>query len=63
MNRVPIAVVGGIAGLIVYIMIATAVADIVVPMHWTIQAAYYLVAGVAWVFPIHWLMFWSVHKR
>ena len=63
MNRVPLAVIGGILGLFVYLAAATVLADSVVRLHWTIQALYFVIAGMAWVGPVRWLMLWSVHRR
>ena len=32
-------------------------------LHWALEAVFWLVAGVVWVFPVRWLMLWSVGKR
>lgn len=45
-----------------YVAVAITLPD-VLPDHWAVQAIYFLVAGVVWVFPVRWLMFWSVGKR
>jgi hypothetical protein len=62
MSRVPIAVVAGVGGLILYVMAAVALADHVLGLNWAIQAVYYLVAGVAWVFPMQKLMYWAARR-
>ena len=62
MSRPFIASVAGIAFVVAYIAAAITLPD-VLPGHWAVQAVYFLIAGVAWVFPIRWLMFWSVGKR
>jgi hypothetical protein len=38
-------------------------ADFVLGLHWAIQALYFIAAGTLWVFPMRWLMFWSVGQR
>ncbi len=62
MSRVPIAVVAGVGGLILYVMAVVALADHVLGLNWAIQAAYYLVAGIAWVFPMQKLMYWAARR-
>ena len=52
----------GIAFVIAYIAAAITL-PAVLPQHWAFQAVYFLVAGVVWVFPVRWLMLWSVGKR
>lgn len=52
----------GVAFVIAYVAAAVTLVD-ALPQHWAFQAAYFLVAGVAWVMPIRWLMLWSVYKR
>jgi hypothetical protein len=63
MSRTPIAVLAIIAVVIGWISAATILGDYVRPLHWSIQALYYPVAGFAWVFPVRWLMLWAAHKR
>ncbi len=52
----------GIAFVLIYVAAAITLPDIL-PSNWIVQAVYFLVAGVVWVFPVRWLMLWSVHKR
>ncbi len=52
----------GIGFIIVYVAAAITLPD-VLPGHWAVQALYFLVAGVVWVFPIRWLMLWGAGKR
>ncbi len=52
----------GIAFVIAYIAVAITL-PAVLPQNWAFQAVYFLVAGVVWVFPVRWLMLWSVGKR
>ncbi len=61
-SRPFIATVGGVAFIILYVAAAITVPDLL-PRHWAVQAVYFLVAGVAWVLPVRWIMLWSVGKR
>ncbi len=63
MNRIVIAVAAGLAGFAAYVAAVLMVGDLVLSMHWAVQAAYFIVAGTAWVMPVRWLMLWSVHQR
>ena len=63
MSRVTLAAVIGITGFLLYVMAAVALADHVLQMHWIVQAAYFLVAGIAWAFPARSLMFWAARGR
>ena len=56
------ATVMGVVFIIAYISVAITLPD-VLPDQWAVQAVYFLVAGIVWVFPIRWLMLWSVGKR
>ena len=62
MSRPFAAALMGVVFIIAYIAAAITVPD-VLPRQWAVQAVYFLVAGVVWVFPVRWLMLWSVHKR
>ncbi len=63
MSRPSIAVVAGLAFVFFYIAAAVTLPDVIGRMHWAVEAAYWGLAGVVWVFPIRWLMLWSVGKR
>ena len=52
----------GIGFVIIYVAVAITL-PAVLPRNWVFQAVYFLVAGVVWVFPVRWLMLWSVGKR
>ena len=52
----------GIAFVLAYIIVAITL-PAVLPHQWVFEAVYFLVAGVVWVFPVRWLMLWSVGKR
>jgi len=62
MPRPPAAALMGIVFVIAYVAASVTLADRL-PDQWAVQAVYFLVAGIAWVFPVRWLMLWSVHKR
>ncbi len=62
MSRIPVAVIAGILGFLLYIGAVTALADAVLPLHWTVQVAYFVLAGVAWVWPASRLMMWAARK-
>ena len=56
------ATVMGLVFFAAYVAVAITLPDLL-PQNWVVQAVYFLVAGVVWVFPIRWLMYWSVGKR
>ena len=62
MSRPFAATIMGVAFVILYVAVAITLPD-VLPHQWAVQAGYFLVAGVLWVFPVRWLMLWSVGKR
>jgi len=63
MSRVPVAVIAGLLGLVLYVGAVVAAADHVLPHHWLLQAAYFVVAGTVWVWPISRLMYWAARKE
>ena len=63
MSRTPVATLAGSAFVLLYIAAAVALPERLPPMHPLLQAIYWLVAGILWVFPIRWLMLWAVGKR
>ncbi len=52
-----------VAGFVVYVVAATMIGGALETSNRVVQALYYVVAGVAWVVPVRWLMLWSVHQR
>jgi hypothetical protein len=62
-SRVPVASLGGVLFLAAWIAAATVLADHVFALNFAVQFLYFAVAGFVWVFPIRWLMLWSVHQR
>ena len=63
MPRIAIASLAGITGFLLYIGVVVALADHVLPLHWLLQVPYFLIAGIAWVFPARWLMYWGAGQR
>jgi hypothetical protein len=63
MSRIAIAAPVGILGFLLYIGVVVALADHVLGWHWALQVPYFVVAGIAWVFPAKWLMFWAAGQR
>ena len=61
--RVALAVPAGLLGLLAYLAAAVALADLVIGLHWTLQAAYFVAAGIAWAFPARALMLWAAGGR
>lgn len=59
MSRPIIALLAGVLGFAVYVAVVVMLADWVLQLHWTLQLAYFLAAGLAWVPPARRLMFWG----
>jgi hypothetical protein len=49
----------GLAGFALYVGVVVALADGVLAQHWLVQLAYFLGAGLVWVWPARALMFWG----
>ncbi|MBS0558604.1 MAG: DUF2842 domain-containing protein [Proteobacteria bacterium] len=63
MPRIAIAIVVFLIGFTLYVGAAVTLADLIAPLHWSVQALYFLAAGVLWVWPTKWLMFWAARKH
>ena len=63
MSRIPFAVIGGLLGFFFYVAAVLALGDVVLHLHWALQAVYFVLAGSLWVFPVRWLMLWAAGKR
>jgi hypothetical protein len=59
MARPVLALLIGLLGFLLYVGAVVALADWVLHLHWLVQLAYFLVAGIAWVWPARKLMFWA----
>ena len=62
-SRVPAATLAGILFILAYIVAAITLPDLLPRQHWAIEAVYWCVAGVLWVFPIWGLMLWAARGR
>ena len=62
MPRILFATIIGLIGFFAYIGGAVVLADRVTALHWALQLAYFLVAGVLWVAPAHFLVLWAARK-
>jgi hypothetical protein len=62
MPRILIAVLVFLTGFTAYIAVAIILADHVLPLHWTVQALYFVVAGIAWAWPARALMVWAARR-
>ncbi len=60
--RTFIATMLGLLGFFGYVAAAVTLADRVQPLNWAIQVLYFLVAGVLWVVPAHFLILWAARK-
>ena len=60
MPRSAIATVVGLVGFLAYVAVVVALADAVIPTHWSVVAIYFLVAGFAWTWPALRLIKWAV---
>ncbi|WP_198377832.1 DUF2842 domain-containing protein [Neoroseomonas rubea] len=60
MSRTPIAILAGLAGFFLYVLLVLLAADHVRALHWTVELLFFAVAGVAWVWPARALMVWAV---
>ena len=63
MSRIPLAVLIFLVGFTAYVASAVVLADHVLDLHWTIQAVYFLLAGIAWAWPARALMFWAARRQ
>jgi len=63
MSRIPLAVVIFLMGFTAYVAAAVVLADRVLGLHWTAQALYFVVTGIAWAWPTRALMFWAARGR
>ena len=63
MPRTAIAALVFLVGFTAYVAVVVTLADHVFALHWIVQAAYFIVAGVAWAWPARALMFWAAQPR
>jgi hypothetical protein len=63
MSRTPIAIVAILVFASAWIAAGAVLGDRLAGTPWFVQALYYVTVGFVWVFPVRWLMLWSVHQR
>lgn len=61
--RIAVATLAGLLFLIAWVAAAMVLSDTVLRLNMAVQFLYFAVAGFVWVFPIRWLMLWSVRMR
>jgi uncharacterized protein DUF2842 len=62
MPRVLIATCAGLLGFVLYLAAVVTLADPVERLHWSVQALYFLTAGLLWTIPARWLMYWAARR-
>jgi hypothetical protein len=60
MSRPAIATLLGLAGFLLYVAAVLVLADQVHGLHWSVEFAFFAVAGIAWVWPARRLIIWAV---
>ena len=63
MSRTLIAALAGILGFIAYVVAVLQLADVTLGLPWPVEAAFFAVAGIIWVWPAKWLIAWAVRGR
>lgn len=62
MPRILLACLAGFCFLALYLVVVLHLADWVLGLHWALQVPFFVLAGLAWVFPIRALMFWAARR-
>ena len=63
MSRTAIAVPLGLLGFLLYIGAVVVLADHVLPLHWVVQTAYFILVGIAWAWPAQRLIYWAARRE
>ena len=63
MTRSRLATLAGLIFVAVYFAVVLMLADALSPMQWAVQFAYFVVAGIAWVWPVLLLIKWAVKQK
>ena len=50
-------------GLVAEAAVVLLLAEDLAPLHWALQAAFYAVAGIAWVVPASWVTRWTQRRQ
>jgi len=61
--RAAFALIVFLVGFLLYVGAVVALADAVLALHWAVQAAYFIAAGILWVIPTRRLMLWAAAAR
>jgi hypothetical protein len=63
--RKPVGMLAILALIVMWCVAVASLSGIVGQWHWTLQAVFYLVAGIAWLWllPLRRLLFWMEHGR
>jgi hypothetical protein len=62
MLRISFAVLVFLIGFTAYVAAAITLADRLDGLHWSLQALYFLAAGLLWTLPTRWLMVWAARR-
>ena len=63
MSRTMIAFIAGVIFVAAYMVAAVVLPEHLPRLHWSLEALYWCVAGILWVFPVRWLMLWAAGRR
>jgi hypothetical protein len=61
--RATVATILGLLGFLLYLGGVLWLADHVLAWHWTLQFLFFVAAGIGWVWPARWLLFWGAGAR
>jgi hypothetical protein len=62
MSRSTIALLIGLVGIAGYLILVLALGDFALEWHWIWQLLYFGLAGIVWVWPAKWLIYWGAGK-
>ncbi len=62
MSKGMIAAIAGLLFVAVYVVATVTFYGMIPRLHWTLEALYWGVAGIVWVFPVTRLMYWAAGK-
>ena len=61
--RKPVGALAIIGIITVWAVVVAGASPVVGGWHWSVQAIFYLVAGIAWIFPVRPLVYWMETGR
>lgn len=62
MSRSTAAMLIGLVGIAGYVVLVLVLGDYALQWHWSLQLLYFGVAGIVWVWPAKWLIYWAAGK-